>query len=76
LIVHDFFGGVILTTDTYGGKHFYNMIDGRRWDLTVGQFEEPIPYEDVPSSRAVASADTSPDKYWALLERLFATLEA
>ncbi|WP_236693726.1 hypothetical protein [Robbsia andropogonis] len=43
LIVQDYFGGQILATQTSGGKHFYNLIDGRKWDLTVSQFSEPVP---------------------------------
>ncbi|WP_205598099.1 hypothetical protein [Caulobacter sp. 17J65-9] len=70
LIVQDCFGGEILTTRTVGGTHFYNLIEGTRWDLTVSQFGEPIPYEDTPSSRAAALADTSEDKYRLLVERL------
>lgn len=70
LLVHDYFGGAILSTRTVGGTHFYNLIDGRKWDLTVSQFGEPIPYDDTPSSRAAALADTSAEKYTLLAARL------
>lgn|GEM_PF-611141 len=70
LIVHDHFGGEILTTRTAGGTHFYNLIAGQRWDLTVGQFAEPVPYDDTRSSREAALADTSPQKYETLKARL------
>lgn len=70
LVVQDHFGGEILKTATSGGAHFYNSIGGRRWDLTVSQFAEPIPFEDVPASRALALADTSERKYALLVERL------
>ncbi|WP_233833863.1 YunG family protein [Paraburkholderia sp. ZP32-5] len=70
LIVNDHFGGEILTTRTTGGTHFYNLIDGRRWDLTVSQFAEPVPYDDAHSSREAALADTSPQKYELLKARL------
>ncbi|QHJ01050.1 hypothetical protein GT347_25525 [Xylophilus rhododendri] len=70
LIVQDYFGGEILTTRTSGGTHFYNLIDGVKWDLTVSQFAEPIPYQDSPSSRAMALADTSEGKYKIVVERL------
>lgn len=70
LVVQDCFGGDVLSTKTPGGTHFYNLIDGVRWDLTVSQFREPIPYEDTPSSREAALADTSLDKYALLKERL------
>lgn len=70
LIVQDYFGGEILRTRTPGGTHFYNAIDGRKWDLTVSQFDEPIPYDDTASTREEAMADTSPEKYALLAARL------
>ncbi|OLL28106.1 hypothetical protein BTH42_29475 [Burkholderia sp. SRS-W-2-2016] len=70
LIVQDYFGGEILTTRTPGGTHFYNLIDGRRWDLTVSQFAEPIPFDDTPSTRDAALADGSLEKYELLKSRL------
>ncbi|MGZ9713510.1 YunG family protein [Glaciimonas sp. GNP009] len=70
LVVQDHFGGGILTTKTPGGTHFYNLIDGKKWDLTVHQFAEPVPYDDTPSSRDSAFADTSKQKYALLTARL------
>ncbi|MGI4857866.1 MAG: YunG family protein [Janthinobacterium lividum] len=70
LVVQDHFGGEILQTATPGGTHFYNLVEGRRWDLTVSQFAEPIAFDDVPASRAMALADTSEQKYALLVARL------
>ena len=70
LVVQDFFGGEILSTKTSGGTHFYNLIDGVKWDLTARQFPEPIPYDDTPSSRELALSDTSREKYALIEERL------
>jgi hypothetical protein len=70
LVVQDHFGGEILTTKTLGGTHFYNLVDGKKWDLTVSQFAEPVPYDDTLSSREAALADTSGQKYALLTERL------
>ncbi|CAG9186236.1 YunG family protein [Cupriavidus pampae] len=70
LVVQDHFGGEILTTRTSGGTHFYNLIDGKKWDLTVSQFAEPVPYDDTPSTRDEALADTSQQKYETLTSRL------
>ncbi len=70
LIVQDYFGGEILSTKTSGGTHFYNRIDGIKWDLTVVQFSEPEPYDDTLSSRELALSDTSPHRYQLLRERL------
>ena len=74
LIVQDHFGGDILATKTVGGTHFYNRIDGTRWDLTVSQFAEPIPFDDIPSSRDAAMRDTTPEKYQIITQRLQASL--
>jgi hypothetical protein len=70
LVVQDHFGGEILVTRTSGGTHFYNQIAGKKWDLTVSQFAEPVPYDDTPSSREAALADTSEQKYVLLTARL------
>jgi hypothetical protein len=70
LVVQDLLGGEILKTRVNGAWHFYNSIGGRRWDLTVSQFDTPIGYDDVPSSRQEALADTSRQKYAALVEGL------
>lgn len=70
LVVQDLFGGEILKTRTPGGMHFYNRVENVRWDLTIGQFASPIPFEDLPATREDALADTSPAQYAALRERL------
>lgn len=70
LIFQDHFGGDILNPQTVGGTHFYNLIDGTRWDLTVSQFAEPIPFDDNPSSRDAAMRDTTPGKYEVITRRL------
>lgn len=67
LAVQHFFGGEIVKTPTAGGTHFYNRIGGVAWDLSIGQFREPIPFADLPSSTAEALADSSPDKLKRLL---------
>ncbi|OHV78382.1 hypothetical protein LCM4579_26510 [Ensifer sp. LCM 4579] len=70
LVVQDVFGGEILKTRTGAGMHFYNRIDGERHDLTLSQFDEPIQFDDVASTRDEAFADTSDAQYRALKERL------
>ncbi len=70
LAVQHFFGGDIVTTQTKGGKHFYNRVDGAYWDLAAEQFGEPIPYSNMPSSHAEALADSSPAKLSALLANI------
>ena len=68
LAVQHYFGGEILKTPTVGGTHFYNQIDGVRWDLSIEQFDAPIPFADLPSSRAEALTDCSPVQLAALID--------
>jgi hypothetical protein len=70
LVVQDLLGGDILKTDIDGAWHFYNRIAGRRWDLTISQFDRPIGYDDLPSSRDEALSDTSPKCYELLRRRV------
>jgi hypothetical protein len=70
LVVHDEFGGEILKTDVNGAWHFYNRIDGRRVDFTMSQFDSPIGYDDVPSSRDEALGDCSRQQYELLKGRV------
>ena len=74
LLVHTLLGGEILKTEAPGGWHFYNRVDGQRHDLTASQFEAPIRYEDVVSSREEALAGTRPERYDALLDAATAVL--
>ena len=70
LVVQDHFGGTILKTDVNGAWHFYNQVDGRRFDVTMRQFDSPIGYDDLPSDRAEAFADCSRQSYELLRDRL------
>ena len=66
LLVEELFGGEILKTPLPEGNHFYNRIGGQRIDLTASQFEAPIAYADLPSSRREALSGTTSAKYEAL----------
>jgi hypothetical protein len=66
LLINELFGGEILKTLLPEGDHFYNRIDGETVDLTASQFEAPIIYSDLVSSRDEALAGTSVEKYEAL----------
>ena len=70
LVVQDLLGGDILKTQTTDGLHFYNFIDGTRWDFTSSQFDHAIGYDDLSSSRAEALADTTVAQYEALRSRV------
>ncbi|KGR76240.1 hypothetical protein CD33_06740 [Ureibacillus sinduriensis BLB-1 = JCM 15800] len=63
LVVNDLLGGEILKTELPDGWHFYNLIDGKRYDFTSSQFEEPIDYKDIPSNRQEAYLDTNEKQY-------------
>src|SRR3954471_11335838 len=66
LLVNELFGGEILKTPLPEGDHFYNRIDGETIDLTANQFDAPIAYSDLVSSRDEALAGTSAARYEAL----------
>ena len=66
------FGGEIVKTATKGGTHFYNRIDGRYWDLAADQFDEPIPYDNTPSSIDEAHEHATPEQVAALLANIAA----
>ncbi|MCO5161643.1 MAG: hypothetical protein M9939_10935 [Mesorhizobium sp.] len=66
LVVQDVFGGELLKTKVGDDWHFYNRIDGNRFDLTSAQFDVPIAYDDCPASRKDAFSDTSPGQYRSL----------
>ena len=66
LLLNDLFGAEILKTPLPDGDHFYNRIGGERLDLTDGQFEAPIAYLDLASSREEALSGTSLAKFEVL----------
>lgn len=66
LVINDLFGGDIFKTDVEGQWHFYNLIDGKRFDFTSKQFNFKINYQDIESSRDEAFADTNEYQYSTL----------
>jgi hypothetical protein len=70
VVVQDVFGGDIFKTDVDGAWHFYNRIDGRRWDLTMSQFAKPIGYDNLPGDRDEALSDLTWEKYQLLRRRV------
>mgnify|MGYP001796403523 CR=1 FL=1 len=67
LVVHDLFGGTIKKTLWHSPAgdiwHFYNMINGARWDFTDSQFDDPLVYTDEQSNRDEALGDTNAAQY-------------
>lgn len=62
LLIHELFGGELLRTPLPAGDHFYNRIEGRRYDFTARQFDQPIVYVDLPTSRADAERGATSDQ--------------
>lgn len=65
IVIWETFGGEILKTDGWPpkGRHFYNRIDGIRYDFTADQFEMPdyshkVEYKDILSNVTEATAET------------------
>lgn len=75
LVAHDLFGGDILKTPWGDIWHFYNVIDGRRYDFTDSQFPAPLDYQDVPSNRDEAFADTNAEQYGHLQKAIQDAME-
>ena len=59
IVLFQVFGGDILKTVVDGQWHYYNRINGVRYDFTVDQFPEHPQYTDNPSSEAEALTDTN-----------------
>ncbi|MCK1654647.1 hypothetical protein IVA88_24835 [Bradyrhizobium sp. 149] len=62
LLVHELFGGDLLKTPLPAGDHFYNRIDGLRYDFTASQFDQPVAYMDLPTDRADAELGATGDQ--------------
>ncbi|MBX9858835.1 MAG: hypothetical protein K2Y20_04490 [Sphingomonas sp.] len=68
MVAQDHLGGEIAKTSVGDAWHFYNLIDGERYDFSASQFDHPICYDDIPSGRDDALTDTSTIQYAALSE--------
>lgn len=62
LLIHELFGGDLLKTPLPAGDHFYNRIEGRRYDFTASQFDRPIVYMDLLTDRADAERGATRDQ--------------
>ncbi len=60
LVVQDIFGGELAKTAVSGAEHFYNIVEGTRWDFTFSQFDTPVGYQDRLASRTEAMATITP----------------
>lgn len=76
VVIFEKFGGEVLRTEVqkHDGtfiRHFYNRIEGRRYDFTVDQFNIPtywckVIYKDIPSSVAEALTEMLPGQLEAM----------
>src|SRR5256885_12004520 len=57
----DHYGGDLLQTPLPGGDHFYNRIEGPRYDFTARQFDQPLAYMALPTSTTDARRGTTSD---------------
>lgn len=75
LVANDILGAEVLKT-RYGDLwHFYNRLDGLRYDFTDSQFDAPIVYDDIPSNREEAFGDTNASQYNYLRDAVVRHLE-
>lgn len=75
LVVNELLGGEIKKTKLPDGWHFYNYIDGKRYDFTASQFSGAIVYLDIPSNRVEALSDTNEKQYSYLKQRVLKEME-
>lgn len=76
LVAQNHLGGDVLKTKFGDLWHFYNLIDGQKIDFTESQFIAPITYDDIPSNRDEAFADTNAAQYSYLSNAVQTTLES
>ena len=73
LIINDFFGGKIMRCMTSSGSHYYNLINGELFDLTVEQFLGDIPQYEEGEERTrqyLLSNEDTKKRYEKLLYNL------
>ncbi|RAT07279.1 hypothetical protein A6E27_10125 [Bacillus cereus] len=70
LVVQDIYGGEIKKTKVREAWHFYNFIDGQRFDFTEAQFNEKLNYMDIESNREEAFTDTNEKQYSMLKKKI------
>ncbi|MFC0214144.1 kinase [Paenibacillus chartarius] len=70
LVVNDLWGGEIVKTTVADDWHYYNNINGKRYDLTASQFSGGIQYLDIASNREEAFNDTNEAQYSYLKQRV------
>ena len=75
LIIQELCGGEIRKTKIGEVWHFYNIVDGKRYDFTWSQFHEKVNYMDMKSSYEETFADTNEKQYSILKEKIMKELK-
>ena len=78
LLIHDIFGGEILKTHKKKGWHFYNRIEGKRFDFTtpdINKSSDDIKFEDIPSSPGETHYYFEDEAYSTFLTRFISAFE-
>ena len=75
LVINDLLGGEIKKTKLPNGWHFYNVINGIRYDFTDSQFKEAIEYMDQASNWQEAFNDTNESQYSYLKQQVYLHLQ-
>ncbi|WP_146549032.1 YunG family protein [Rummeliibacillus suwonensis] len=70
LIVNEMLEGDIAKTKIQGNWHFYNIINGKRYDFTESQFETPIEYNNTLSNRSEVYMNTNEKQYTILKQKV------
>lgn len=70
LIVNEMLKGDIAKTKIQENWHFYNIINGKRYDFTESQFETPIEYNNTLSNRSEAYMNTNEKQYTILKQKV------
>lgn len=72
ILIYDYFGGEIIKTFIDEQPHFYNQINGIRYDFTVSQFQIIPKYLDLPASREeILNSNSKVKQQYDILQERF-----
>ena len=75
IVIYEFFGGKILKTFINEQPHFYNQINGIRYDFTNSQFQILPEYLDLPASKdEILKNNLKVKQQYHILRQRFGTL--
>lgn len=72
ILIYDYFGGEIIKTFIDEQPHFYNQINGIRYDFTVSQFQIIPKYLDLPAIRKeILNSNSKVKQQYDILQERF-----